>query len=173
MVSNAEGRVEQDLEIGRLSRDCSRRWSTPTSSAWRSRIRRSSASPCERLDAAAENTVYVGDVPAVDVAGARAAGIAPVLLDRHDLYPEVAGPRLRSLAELPALLQGAGGTGSEGPGVGREQLGVRRAVGQPECDGAAEHPAVEARASSCRRGRARPSPPRRTARPRSSPRRRR
>ena len=43
------------------------------------------------------------------VLGARAAGIAPVLLDRHELYPDLSGPRLRSLEQLPALLEGRGG----------------------------------------------------------------
>ena len=33
----------------------------------------------EAMDAAPEETVYVGDLPSVDVEGARAAGIAPVL----------------------------------------------------------------------------------------------
>jgi len=66
----------------------------------------------ERMRLRPESTVFVGDVPAVDVAGARAAGLIPLLLDRHDLYPETA-PRLRSLAELPAWLDGA----AAGPGV--------------------------------------------------------
>jgi len=40
----------------------------------------------------------------VDVEGARSAGIAPVLLDRHDLYPDVDAPRLRSIDEFEAWL---------------------------------------------------------------------
>ena len=61
----------------------------------------------DRMGASADRTVFVGDVPAVDVAGARAAGLAPILLDRHDLYRDVDVPRLRSIRELPALLHGA------------------------------------------------------------------
>ena len=47
--------------------------------------------------------LHVGDSPATDVAGARAAGIRPVLVQR-DGAP-LAGPdAIRSLAELPSLL---------------------------------------------------------------------
>jgi putative hydrolase of the HAD superfamily len=67
----------------------------------------------DRLAALPERTIFVGDVPAVDVAGARAAGLAPVLLDRHDLYPDADAPRLRSVGELPALL------GDSGPARGQ------------------------------------------------------
>lgn len=58
----------------------------------------------ERMSGRPETAVYLGDLPAVDVAGARAAGIAPLLLDRHDLYPDAGAPRLRSIAELPDWL---------------------------------------------------------------------
>jgi FMN phosphatase YigB (HAD superfamily) len=47
----------------------------------------------------------VGDLPSVDVAGARAAGITPVLMDPFDAFPEAAVRRIRSLPELPALLR--------------------------------------------------------------------
>ena len=53
-----------------------------------------------------ETTIYVGDLPAVDVEGARAAGLAPVLLDRHDLYPDVTvAARMSSIRELPERLE--------------------------------------------------------------------
>lgn len=51
-----------------------------------------------------ERCVHVGDVPAFDVAGARAAGISPVLIDAHDVYGDVDAVRIRSLGELPELL---------------------------------------------------------------------
>jgi putative hydrolase of the HAD superfamily len=66
----------------------------------------------ERMGLRAEATVFLGDMPSVDVAGARAAGVAPILLDRHDVYPDVEAPRLRSIEELPALLYRA--TGHQG-----------------------------------------------------------
>jgi len=49
-------------------------------------------------------TVFVGDMPSVDVEGARAAGLAPVLLDRHDVYQDVDAPRLASIEDLVVLL---------------------------------------------------------------------
>ena len=58
----------------------------------------------ERMSLHADRTVYVGDLPEVDVVGARAAGIAAILLDRHDLYSGVDAPRIQSLQELPELL---------------------------------------------------------------------
>jgi putative hydrolase of the HAD superfamily len=54
----------------------------------------------KRLDASPETSVFLGDVPAVDIQGARAAGITPVLLDRFDLYPEIDAKRIRSIREL-------------------------------------------------------------------------
>lgn len=109
VVSNAEGRVERDL--------CSAGYEglfeavvdshivgveKPDPAIFRIAV--------ERMGVRAESCVFVGDVPAIDVAGARAAGIAPVLLDRFDLYPEADAPRLRSLAELPAWLDGDSGS---------------------------------------------------------------
>lgn len=59
----------------------------------------------ERMKLDREKTLFVGDLPSVDVEGARAAGLAPILLDRHDIYADIDVPKLRSLAELPALLR--------------------------------------------------------------------
>jgi putative hydrolase of the HAD superfamily len=58
----------------------------------------------ERLSLQPDRAVYVGDLPEVDVRGARAAGIAPILLDRHDLYEDTDAPRIRSLRQLTGLL---------------------------------------------------------------------
>lgn len=59
----------------------------------------------ERAGVAADSTIHVGDQYAVDVAGARAAGIAPILLDRSGAYPDVADcPRIGRLDELAAFL---------------------------------------------------------------------
>ena len=54
---------------------------------------------------AAESTVHVGDLYNVDVAGARSAGISAVLVDERNLYAGADCPRIRSIAELPALLR--------------------------------------------------------------------
>ena len=63
----------------------------------------------QRLGAAAGGAVHVGDMYHVDVVGARAAGVRPVLLDEGGLYGEADCPRVRSLAELAAHLAPAGG----------------------------------------------------------------
>ncbi len=103
VVSNAEGRVEQDLAragfeglldvvvdshvVGVAKPDP-----------------RIFAIALVRIGKTPDTAVFLGDVPAVDVEGARAAGIAPVLLDRHGLYPDSGVPRLRRIEELPGWL---------------------------------------------------------------------
>jgi len=108
VVSNAEGRVEQDLDAagyrGLFETVVDSHVvgvEKPDPEIFRIAL--------QRMEAAAERAVYVGDLPAVDLAGARSAGLSAVLLDRFDLYPDAPAPRLRSLAELPALLDGVAG----------------------------------------------------------------
>jgi putative hydrolase of the HAD superfamily len=100
VVSNAEGRVENDLYAagydGLLETVVDSHVvgvEKPDPEIFRIALDRLGADPTE--------TVFAGDVPSVDVAGAQAAGIVPVLIDRHDLYPDVEAPRLRSIADLP------------------------------------------------------------------------
>lgn len=104
VVSNAEGRVEQDLYAagfeGLLKCVVDSHVvgvAKPDPEIFHIAL--------ERMGAKAETTLFVGDVPAVDIEGARAAGIQAMLLDRHDLYPKVDAPRLRSITELPAHLK--------------------------------------------------------------------
>ncbi|HZI65209.1 MAG TPA: HAD-IA family hydrolase [Thermoanaerobaculia bacterium] len=56
---------------------------------------------CRRLEIAPEEALHVGDSVAEDLAGARAAGLSALLLDRGDAHPEI-DDRIRSLAEVPA-----------------------------------------------------------------------
>lgn len=58
----------------------------------------------ERLGLRPNEAWHVGDLYLADVLGARAAGITPVLLDRHDLLPGVDCRRIRSLRELVSLV---------------------------------------------------------------------
>jgi putative hydrolase of the HAD superfamily len=60
-----------------------------------------------RSGARAETTMHVGDLYHVDVAGARAAGIKPVLFDVAGLYPECDCLRVNSLTALVAALTDA------------------------------------------------------------------
>jgi putative hydrolase of the HAD superfamily len=100
VVSNAEGLVARDLERAGYS-------------PWLETIVDSHLVGVAKPDPAifhialkalgveAQRAVFVGDLPAVDVAGAQAAGLAAILLDRHGIYPDGDVPRLRSLSELP------------------------------------------------------------------------
>jgi len=54
--------------------------------------------------AIASKTIHVGDMYHIDVVGARAAGISPVLIDEANLHPDADCPRIRTIAELPARL---------------------------------------------------------------------
>ena len=53
-----------------------------------------------RVGGDAATTIHVGDIYQIDVVGARAAGIRPVLLDQQDLQPDADCDRVRSLREL-------------------------------------------------------------------------
>ena len=59
----------------------------------------------QRSGADRETTIHVGDLYEVDVVGARAAGITPVLLDAAGLYPDADCPRVASLGELVERLE--------------------------------------------------------------------
>jgi putative hydrolase of the HAD superfamily len=103
VVSNAEGRVERDLEgagyAGLLETVVDSHVvgvEKPDPRIFHIAL--------ERLGVTAEAAVFVGDVPAVDVTGARAAGLQAILLDRHDLYAEAGVTRVTSIRELPDLL---------------------------------------------------------------------
>lgn len=54
----------------------------------------------------AATTIHVGDLYEIDVAGARAAGLRPVLLDERGLYDDADCARVRSLAELVEKVEG-------------------------------------------------------------------
>ncbi len=57
----------------------------------------------ERVGVRPEQTLHVGDMYPADVAGARRAGITPVLLDRYDLQPDADCLRVRTLDEVRVL----------------------------------------------------------------------
>ncbi|MCU0224958.1 MAG: HAD family hydrolase [Acidobacteria bacterium] len=104
VVSNAEGQVEQDLAAAGFGA-----YLETVVDSHRVGVAKPDprifAIALERLGARAEQALYVGDVPAYDVAGARAAGMPAVLLDPWDIHAGVGDAvRIRSLAELPALL---------------------------------------------------------------------
>jgi putative hydrolase of the HAD superfamily len=57
-----------------------------------------------RAGSHASRALHVGDIYHVDIAGARAAGLTPVLVDEADLYGDADCYRIRTIAELPGLL---------------------------------------------------------------------
>lgn len=59
---------------------------------------------CERLGSAPDETLYVGDLPCLDVEGARAAGLHAVLLDPGGVWDLPGTPRAASLTEVAARL---------------------------------------------------------------------
>jgi putative hydrolase of the HAD superfamily len=59
----------------------------------------------DALGVAPGDAVHVGDTPAADVAGARAAGVTPILVDPYDLHPDIDCRRVRSLAEVASMLR--------------------------------------------------------------------
>lgn len=62
----------------------------------------------QRLGVSGTQVAYVGDIYSIDVKGARAAGLVPVLLDAVDSYADADCERLRRLPELLDRLAGAG-----------------------------------------------------------------
>jgi HAD superfamily hydrolase (TIGR01662 family) len=50
-----------------------------------------------KLAVGADEAVYLGDIPGVDVGGANAAGVAAVLVDPLEFYPSFEGPRVASV----------------------------------------------------------------------------
>jgi putative hydrolase of the HAD superfamily len=57
-----------------------------------------------RMDVTPDRTVHVGDFYSIDVIGARAVGITPILLDAKGLSPDRDVIRVASLTELAQLL---------------------------------------------------------------------
>ena len=103
VVSNAEGRVAMDLD----SAGFEGMFTTVVDShvvGVEKPDPRIFEIALERLGAVSGTTIYLGDVPAVDVEGANSAGITPVLVDLHGLYPSIDVRRIDSIRELPALL---------------------------------------------------------------------
>lgn len=99
VVSNAEGRVERDLDAAGFAGLFETVVDShvvgiekPDPGIFRIAL--------DRLEADPATAVYLGDVPSVDVDGARGAGIFALLLDRHDLYPGADAPRLRRIHDL-------------------------------------------------------------------------
>ncbi len=70
---------------------------------------------CRRLAIEPSDCLYAGDIPEVDVVGAQQAGLAGVLIDPFDVYPDYQdAPRYPSVAALVTELLG---TAAQRPGL--------------------------------------------------------
>lgn len=67
------------------------------------------------MQAAPEQSLYVGDVYSVDYLGATSAGMQAVLMDVPGAYREKGVPRVESLAELQTMLADLSQLGTSGP----------------------------------------------------------
>ncbi len=103
VVSNAEGQVESDLREAGLGAALETVVDSFLVGAAKPDPRIFEIA-LERLGLCADDVIYVGDLPAYDVVGARAAGIDPVLVDPHDIHGHIDALRIRHLGQLPALL---------------------------------------------------------------------
>jgi len=104
VVSNAEGRVARDLRTAGYAA-C---FDTVVDSHIEGVEKpdpRIFEIALERMEAHPSRTVFIGDVPSIDIEGARRAGLRAILLDRHDLYAAHDVPRLHALKDLPGYLR--------------------------------------------------------------------
>jgi putative hydrolase of the HAD superfamily len=105
VVSNSEGTLEAlfaDIGLGRAVDTIVDSWtvgiSKPDPAIFHLAL--------ERLAVPAGAALMVGDTPATDLAGARAAGVRAALIDPLDLHPDVEAPRFPDLARLVDALLG-------------------------------------------------------------------
>lgn len=103
VVSNAEGQVEGDLREAGFARHLETVVDSHVVGVAKPDPR-IFAIALERIGCSVQDALYVGDVPAYDVVGARAAGMPVVLIDRHAVHDDVDCPRIRSIRELPGVL---------------------------------------------------------------------
>ncbi len=99
VISNAHGRVSKDLEDAGLASYFDHIFDSfwigvekPDPAIFEFAMSRVKVSPAESL--------YIGDVFAIDIVGARKAGIEAFLIDRYSLLNDVDCRRIRNLSEL-------------------------------------------------------------------------
>ena len=63
----------------------------------------------DAIDADPDHTWYVGDMPAIDVVGARAAGVRPLVIDPYGVHENLDCDVVESLCEVAAMVTAARG----------------------------------------------------------------
>jgi HAD superfamily hydrolase (TIGR01509 family) len=104
IISNADGRIEDVLRKCGIA-ECFRTitdsglvgYEKPHPEIFRQALKSMNAAP--------EESLYVGDVYSVDYLGATGAGLSAVLMDVPGAYRDKGVPRVESLAELQAVLR--------------------------------------------------------------------
>lgn len=74
----------------------------------------------DRMGVEAREAVYVGDNYYADVLGARSAGLRPILVDPHGLFPEANCPVVQHVGQVAERIHAAGGPAE---GVQRPRVG--------------------------------------------------
>jgi HAD superfamily hydrolase (TIGR01509 family) len=105
VISNADGKIENVLRACGIA-DCFRTitdsglvgYEKPHPEIFRYALK--------QINAAPEESLYVGDVYSVDYLGATGAGMQAILMDVPGAYRDKGLPRVESLAELKSLLPG-------------------------------------------------------------------
>ncbi|UCF67170.1 MAG: HAD family hydrolase [Acidobacteriota bacterium] len=103
VISNAEGQVEADLRAAGFG-DLLETVIDSHLVGVAKPDRRIFEIALERMRADPGQAVYVGDVPAFDVDGPRAAGIPAILLDPHGIHEDIDVKRISGLQQLPEAL---------------------------------------------------------------------
>ena len=105
VLSNADGRIEDVLRKCGIA-DCFRTitdsglvgYEKPHPEIFRQALKSMNAAP--------EESLYVGDVYSVDYLGATGAGMLAALMDVHGAYRDKGVPRVESLEELQIVMRG-------------------------------------------------------------------
>jgi putative hydrolase of the HAD superfamily len=88
---------------------------------------------CERVGVEPHEAVHIGDILEIDVVGARAAGVTPILFDPHDAFVDVECTRIGAIPELLDRFTGA--LRPAPPAACDADFGVRGAVLRSSGDG--------------------------------------
>ena len=103
VISNADGKIADVLKKCGIA-DCFRKITDSGLVGYEKPHPAIFKAALESMQAAAEQSLYVGDVYSVDYVGASNAGMKAILFDVSGAYRETTLPRVESLAELQAKL---------------------------------------------------------------------
>jgi len=103
VISNADGHIDRVLQQAGLDRYFDGVFDSGTV-GYEKPDPRIFQTAMKQMDAVSGQSVYVGDVYAIDYLGATRAGMKPVLLDPNGVYGDWDVARITSLSELPAWL---------------------------------------------------------------------